>query len=71
MPVNFQDAGRKVDETTRRMEDELQQFIKYLNNDVVPKIRTQGSQALRSAAQQLARLADSMDDRKKSGEGTK
>lgn len=71
MPVNFQDAGRKVDETTRRMEDELQQFIKYLNDDVVPKIRTQGTQALRSAAQQLSRLADSMDDRKKSGEGTK
>ena len=71
MPVNFQNAGRKVDETTRRMEDELQQFIKYLNEDVVPKIRTQGSQALRTAAQQLGRLADSMDDKKKSGEGTK
>lgn len=71
MPVNFQDAGRKVDETTRRMEDELRQFIKYLNDDVVPKIRTQGSQALRSAAQQLSRMADSMDDKKKSGEGKK
>lgn len=71
MPANFQDAGRKIDDTTRRMEDELRQFIKYLNDDVVPKVRTHGSQALRSAAQQLARLADSMDDRKKRGEETK
>ena len=71
MPANFQDAGRKIDETTRRMEDELRQFIKYLNDDVVPKIRTHGSQALRSAAQQLSRMADSMDDKKKSSEETK
>jgi hypothetical protein len=71
MPANFQDAGRKIDETTRRMEDELRQFIKYLNDDVVPKVRTHGSQVLRSAAEQLSRMADSMDDKKKSGEGTK
>ena len=71
MPANFQDAGRKIDETTRRMEDELRQFIKYLNDDVVPKVRTHGSQVLRSAAEQLSRMADSMDDKKKSAEGTK
>jgi len=71
MPANFQDAGRKIDETTRRMEDELRQFIKYLNDDVVPKVRTHGSQVLRSAAEQLSRMADSMDDKKKSSEGTK
>ena len=71
MPANFQDAGRKIDETTRRMEDELRQFIKYLNDDVVPKVRTHGSQVLRSAAEQLSRMADSMDDKKKNGEGTK
>jgi hypothetical protein len=71
MPANFQDAGRKIDETTRRMEDELRQFIKYLNDDVVPKIRTHGSQILKSAAEQLSRMADSMDDKKNSSEGTK
>jgi len=71
MPANFQDAGRKIDETTRRIEDELRQFIKYLNDDVVPKVRTHGSQVLRSAAEQLSRMADSMDDKKKSSEGTK
>ena len=71
MPANFKDAGRKIDETTRRMEDELRQFIKYLNDDVVPKVRTHGSQVLRSAAEQLSRMADSMDDKKKSSEGTK
>jgi hypothetical protein len=71
MPANFENTGRKIDETTRRMEDELRQFIRYLNDDVVPKIRTHGSQILKSAAEQLSRLADSMDDKKKSGEETK
>ena len=68
MPVNFENTGRKIDETTRRMEDELRLFIKYLNDDVVPKIRTHGSSILKSAAEQLSHLADSMGDKKKTGE---
>jgi len=71
MPANFENTGKKIDETTRRMEDELRHFIKYLNDDVVPKIRTHGTQILKTAAEQLSRLADSMDDKKKSGEGPK
>jgi len=71
MPANFENTGRKIDETTRRMEDELRQFIKYLNDDVVPKLRTHGSQILKSAAEQLSRLADSMDEKKKRGEEPK
>jgi hypothetical protein len=36
--------------------------IQHLNDHVVPKIRTEGTQALRSLAEELRRLADKMDD---------
>lgn len=52
---NFEDVGRKID-------DDLKQIIDYLNGEVVPKVRTQSSSALRKAAQQLQKLADYMDE---------
>lgn len=64
MSANFEEAGRKIGETTRQLEDELQRMVKYLNEEVVPKVRVHGSDALRTAAEQLSRLADAMDDRK-------
>jgi hypothetical protein len=64
MPANFEEAGRKIGETTRQLEDELQRVVKYLNDEVVPKVRVHGSDALRTAAEQLSRLADRMDARK-------
>ncbi len=54
-PISLEDVGRRVDE-------ELKQIVDYLNNDVVPKVRTESSSALRKAAQQLQRLADYMDE---------
>jgi uncharacterized protein involved in exopolysaccharide biosynthesis len=53
--TNLEDVGRRIDE-------ELQQIIGYLNNDVVPKVRTESSSALRKAAEQLRKLADYMDE---------
>ncbi len=54
-PISLEDVGRRVDE-------ELKQIVDYLNNDVVPKVRTESSSALRKAAQQLQKLADYMDE---------
>ncbi|HEX6467441.1 MAG TPA: hypothetical protein VFZ99_09050 [Terriglobales bacterium] len=65
---DFTSAGRKIDEATRRVEEEVKRVVQHLNDEVVPKIRTQGSQALRVAAEQLSRLADKMDDKKKTAE---
>ena len=61
MAAKFENTGRKIDDATRRMEEELQRIVKYLNDEVVPKIRVHGSQALRTAAEQLSHLADAMD----------
>ena len=65
MPSNFDDTKRKLDEAATNVEREIKGVIQHLNDHVVPKLRTEGTQALRSMAQELQKLADKMDDSKK------
>ncbi len=62
----FEHFGRKMDEGLGgigpRVEDEVRRIIAYLNDEVVPEVRRNSSQALRSAAEQLSRLAQHLDD---------
>lgn len=62
MNAQFSDTTRKLDDAARKIEDEIKGVIQHLNDDVVPKIRTEGTQALRNIAAELRRLADKMDD---------
>ena len=55
------DFNRKVEETTERLEQEAAQFIKYLNEEVVPAVRQHSTKALRVAAQKMQELANYMD----------
>jgi prophage antirepressor-like protein len=55
------DFNRKVEETTERLEQEAAEFIKYLNDEVVPAVRQHSTKALRVASQKLAWLADYME----------
>jgi hypothetical protein len=57
----FENFGRKVD---AQFEDEVKRVIGYLNDQVVPQVRQNSSSALRAAAEQLARLADHLDQRR-------
>lgn len=63
----FESFGRKVDEkfgnVAPRVEEEVRKVIAYLNDEVVPKVRQNSSEALRIAAEQLQKLADSMERR--------
>jgi hypothetical protein len=52
-----------------RIEDELHRVVTYINDQVVPEIRRDGSVALRAAAEQLQRLAQHMDDRRTAAQG--
>jgi len=52
----FQDVGS-------RTEDDLRKLIQYINDEVVPDVRRNGSQALRVAAAEMQKLAQRMDDR--------
>ena len=66
MPSDFDQTKRKLDEAASKIEQELRKVIRTLNDEVVPKMRTEGTQALRSVAQELQKLADRLDDSKKS-----
>jgi hypothetical protein len=61
----FEKFGRKldheIDDATRKLEKESDRVIAYLNDEVVPAIRQGSSKALRTAAEQLSRLAEYMD----------
>jgi hypothetical protein len=65
----FESFGRKVDEfmgTTaphveERVEEEVKKVIAYLNDEVVPEIRRNSSEALRTASEHLAKLAERLD----------
>jgi hypothetical protein len=61
----FENFGRKVDEqfsnVAPRVEEEVRKVITYLNDEVVPKVRQNSSEALRIAAEQLRKLADYME----------
>jgi F0F1-type ATP synthase membrane subunit b/b' len=55
------DFNRKVEQAADRLEKETAEFIKYLNDEVVPAVREHSSKALRVAADKMARLADYME----------
>jgi hypothetical protein len=55
------DLGREVGEAARKLEQESEKVISYLNSEVVPAIRTHSSNALRVAAEKLSHLAEYMD----------
>ena len=65
----FENFGRKVDaqfgNVGPRIDDEVKRVITYLNDQVVPQVRQNSSSALRAAAEQLARLADHLDQGRK------
>ncbi|MFB3813242.1 MAG: hypothetical protein ACE14L_03950 [Terriglobales bacterium] len=54
----FQKVGRRVDE-------EIEEFIRWFNNEAVPRMRQQSSRGLRTAATKLSELADYLDDLKR------
>jgi hypothetical protein len=55
------DFNRKVEEAAERLERESAEFIKYLNDEVVPAVRQRSTKALRIAAEKLTHLADYME----------
>ncbi|PYX90334.1 MAG: hypothetical protein DMG68_02220 [Acidobacteria bacterium] len=58
--------NKHVADFAERLEKESAELINYLNNEVVPAVRTHSGKALRVAAQELTRLADYFDEQKRS-----
>ncbi len=64
----FSTAGERLDDllgdTSKRVEEETQSLISYINDELVPAIRTNSSKALRIASEKLNQAADLMDKAK-------
>ena len=60
-----EDASSRVSQTlndaAERLEKEIPEFIKYLNDEVVPAVRSHSTKALRVASQKLTEFADYME----------
>jgi sulfur carrier protein ThiS len=59
-------VGQTVAETTERLEQESAEFIKYLNDEVVPAVRQHSTKALRVASEKLTQLADYIEQQQRS-----
>jgi hypothetical protein len=55
-------VGQTLNEAAERLEKEIPELIKYLNDEVVPAVRTHSTKALRVASQKLTEFADYMDE---------
>ena len=53
--------NQTVGDTADRVEKEAADFVKYLNDEVVPAVRQHSTQAIRTAADKLRDLANYMD----------
>lgn len=59
-------VNKSIADIAERLEKESAELITYLNDEVVPAIRTHSTKALRVASEKLAKLADYMDEQKRS-----
>jgi len=53
--------NRKIEEAARTLEQETENFIRYLNDEVVPEVRRHSSRGLRTASEKLREFADYLD----------
>ena len=60
-----EDASARISQTVNdaveRLEKEIPEIIKYLNEEVVPAARLHSTRALRTASEKLAQFADYME----------
>ena len=52
----------RLREAAAHVEEDVKRVIGYINDEVVPDVRRNGSQALKAAAAELHKLAEKMDE---------
>jgi hypothetical protein len=57
--------NRSVANIAETVEKETSELVTYLNDEVVPAVRTHSSKALRTAAGKLAKFADFLETQRK------
>jgi hypothetical protein len=79
MATTMTDFDRKVEEASARinrsvaniaasLEKETSELVTYLNDEVVPAVRTHSSKALRTASEKLTRFADFLETQHKNSQ---
>ncbi|MFB3915906.1 MAG: hypothetical protein ACE14M_04215 [Terriglobales bacterium] len=53
----------RLEDVGRRIDDELEEFIAWINDELVPSIRNRSSKAVRKASEKLSEFADYMDQK--------
>jgi hypothetical protein len=53
---------QQLRDAAAHLETDLKNVVKYINDEVVPEVRRNGSEAMRAAAAELHKLAQKMDD---------
>jgi hypothetical protein len=54
-------VGKTINDAAERLEQDIPEFIKYLNDEVVPAVRSRSTKALRVASEKLTAFADYME----------
>lgn len=57
-------VGQRIEEAVERIEMELRLAIGYVNDAVIPQVRTESITAMRKVAEKLRDLADRIDQPK-------
>ncbi len=63
--------GQRIDEAIERMQAEVRQAVAYVNDAVIPQVRRESIQGLRTAADALRNLADRFERQADAAAGTK
>jgi hypothetical protein len=58
--------NRSVANIAETLEKETAELVTYLNDEVVPAVRTHSSKALRTGAEKLSKFADFLETQRKS-----
>ena len=54
-------VNRTIGEAAQLLEQETENFIRYINNEVVPEVRRHSSKGLRTASDKLRDFAEYLD----------
>ena len=57
--------GRSLENLAASLEKETAELVTYLNDEVVPAVRTHSSKALRTASEKLSRFAEYLESQQK------
>jgi len=64
----WQEWEQKARHAGAQIEEDLRDIVGYINEEVVPEVRIQGSRALRIAAEKLRELAEHLDKHNRPGD---